>query len=102
MRRGSSAVRCPIILKDCTDKERIINSLKSLGGVERATRSACTEENHFCIEEIAFFRRRPGKDESVGSEIQSAGKQEWWMTTPRPKVCRESAPANVWYGVNNA
>ena len=76
MRRGSSAVRCPIILKDCTDKERIINSLKSLGGVERATRSACTEENHFCIEEIAFFRRRPGKDESVGSEIQSAGKQE--------------------------
>ena len=56
MRRGSSAVRCPIILKDCTDKERIINSLKSLGGVERATRSACTEENHFCIEEIAFER----------------------------------------------
>ena len=99
MRRGSSAVRCPIKLKDCTNKERIVNSLTSLGGVEHATRSDCTEENHFCIEEIAFFRRRPGKDESVGSEIRSADKQERWMTTPQPKVSTESWPANVWYGV---
>ena len=99
MRRGSSAVRCPIKLKDCTDKDIIANWLESEGGVKCKTRSTCTEENHFCIEEIEFFRRRPGKDESVGSGIRSAGKHERWMTTPAPLVSRESAPANVWYGV---
>ena len=99
-RRGAGNNKASLInLKKCTDKGIIVNYLRSLGGVEHTTRSDCTERNHFCIEKIAFFRRNPGVGVTVGPEIRPAGNKEWWMTKPSRRVCNESMPATVWYGV---